>query len=145
MPHATVRHNLQPGSNGAPVAPGAAAAAAAAAADEAAESDDELEGGSSATWSPERRTAEELVCSIAWQHGVGCTAPHTNVCCMRHPGQPLYALRAAAYFRAVKQLRPQGPQRARRRPLLHNRTLTHWLFWSCHARRYSESEACRCA
>jgi hypothetical protein len=57
---ATVRHNLQPGSNGAPVA-----ASNAAAADEAADSDDELEGGSSATWSPERHTAEELVGSVA--------------------------------------------------------------------------------
>ena len=86
--HVTVRHNLQPGSNGAPVAAGGAAAATA---DEAAESDDELEGGSSATWSPERRTAEDLVGSITWQHGAGCTAPSTAVCCIRHPGQPLDA------------------------------------------------------
>lgn len=54
---ATVRHNLEPSSNGAP-----AAVSPATAPDEATESDDELEGSSSANWSPERRTAEELVC-----------------------------------------------------------------------------------
>lgn len=53
----TVRHNLEPSSNGAP-----AAATPAAAPDEEADSDDELESGSSANWNLERRTAEELVC-----------------------------------------------------------------------------------
>lgn len=52
-----VRHNLEPGSDSAPAATNDAAAAAA---EETTESDEEEEG-SSANWSFERRTAEELV------------------------------------------------------------------------------------
>lgn len=84
----TVRHNLEPGSNGAPVAADTTAASA-----EATESDDELEGGSSATWSPERRTAEELV-------GTFAAAPPLYFRCMRQPRQPRQlqcALQVAAF------------------------------------------------
>lgn len=59
-----VRHNLEPGSDSAPPATNGAAAAAA---EETTESDEEEEG-SSANWSFERRTAEELVKFELSQH-----------------------------------------------------------------------------
>ena len=55
--HYTVRHNLAPGSEGAPAA--ANVNAAAPAAEDAGDDSDEED--ASASWSPERRTAEELV------------------------------------------------------------------------------------
>jgi hypothetical protein len=89
-----VRHNLEPGGNGAPAPAGTAAAA-----DEATESDDELEGGSSANWSPERRTAEELVGSAAWQTGKCCTDPCLKLCCRQHLGQLYCGWLVGALFR----------------------------------------------